>query len=626
MKSVIAKPVFEKIAGIKVSKNSAEWKEAIIKSFIETVGEKLPQNVSYDAVVDNNDENQGFAAGSIVVWNGSKKINFPVIIRDYELCPFDTFIIRSNGKTVYSHANKDSIAKALMTQELFGEYKKEDLSNKFIKLPGGMPMANAVMVEKLASELTPEVLSNFAVNSGSAINTFVNSNLSLYETQKAPVVMANQMSTMFESEILDPNELTPIPIGFPGEVRIKTYPTLEDFSGDPTNGVIAKKIGKASIGLSVVAKRLPSDRGRDYNEVQYSFISVDGFYSGMMWDGEGMPFGTTMSKEVIPTIMEALKKYEITSYGYNQDSSYKRSRDGYSSSEYQCDRDDDIVIVTSSGEIYKNHMHKLKTIHSGNDRIFILNESIAFIPADTESIIRIEGVKDATLKSLIGNMNNTYVYPRNSLFLKMYQKNDFITPSTDIMRDLINLERIKVEVSIGESGLSIKGYSAKEINNLMGGVYTVESMKNAIKMLGFSEANYKKIASELISKGSCTVYGACPPDFSKVASEFNNVDEIDEALGTLAKFVERNLIKEASEIQDPRSVEAVLSLNTVNKDTVLNVVENIDLYKETADKIAEMLVMSRMGMTTVNEDALKRVMENLTDVINGVEKVKSIIG
>ena len=94
--SVIEKPVFEKIADFKLPKDITGWNEAILKNFYEDVN-FLPKEIGVNVVVKDTDENKGYAKGSIVVFYNGKQINFPIIVKDFKLSPFDTFVYRKDN-------------------------------------------------------------------------------------------------------------------------------------------------------------------------------------------------------------------------------------------------------------------------------------------------------------------------------------------------------------------------------------------------------------------------------------------------------------------------------------------------------------------------------------------------
>ena len=111
------KPTFEKVAEYELPTDVSEWNEEIIKQFYNDVN-YLPKEMNVDISVNNVDDNKGYAKGSIVVFYNDKKINFPVIVKDYRLSPFDVFIHTDNGKVKYYPANLDNVKKVLASDDI----------------------------------------------------------------------------------------------------------------------------------------------------------------------------------------------------------------------------------------------------------------------------------------------------------------------------------------------------------------------------------------------------------------------------------------------------------------------------------------------------------------------------
>ena len=98
--AVIEKPSFVKLADFELSHDVADWNEDILKQFYEQVN-YLPKEVGVNVIIKNVDENKGYAKGSIVVFFNGKQINFPIIVKDYKLSPFDVFVYKEKDKDCY---------------------------------------------------------------------------------------------------------------------------------------------------------------------------------------------------------------------------------------------------------------------------------------------------------------------------------------------------------------------------------------------------------------------------------------------------------------------------------------------------------------------------------------------
>ena len=101
--SVYHKPVFEKIADYELPQDVSKWNDKILDQFYSDV-DYLPKEMGVDIVVNSVDENKGYAKGSIVVFYGENKINFPIIVNDFKLC-----IVTSKLHEVISIVSRKSI-------------------------------------------------------------------------------------------------------------------------------------------------------------------------------------------------------------------------------------------------------------------------------------------------------------------------------------------------------------------------------------------------------------------------------------------------------------------------------------------------------------------------------------
>jgi len=291
--AVIPKPSFVKLAEFELSKDVADWNEEILKNFYEQVN-YLPKEIGVNIVIKNVDENKGYAKGSIVVFFNGKQVNFPIIVKDYKLSPFDVFVYKSNDKDMYSPASEDSVKKVLMSDQIATLENRWDQTRGFqlLKTPGGvMPkqpislydapeesiyppfakmscwrqMAKKEDLEKLAQSLIihPDVASAFHDNTGDLVTGIVQ--LKKYQREEVypkthqkgiidlnGVIKAKRTLTALDADMIDTSKLSPLEPPCIAEVRLYEYPSMEDFigSGDSASErFVATKIGKPMVGI-----------------------------------------------------------------------------------------------------------------------------------------------------------------------------------------------------------------------------------------------------------------------------------------------------------------------------------------------------------------------------------------
>ncbi len=298
--AVIAKPVFEKVAATTLSEDSTKWHEDILQQFFEEV-DYLPQNVGADVALSAVDTNKGYAKGSVVIWFKDKKINFPVIIKDYKLSPFDVFVIQDGDESIYIPANFDNVKTLISSGSLGtleniwdkgggqltelktpgGVYPKQlmDVSENpqlaemvyppFSKMSGWRDHARKEDLEKFAATLKkyPEIKANYVDNTGDLITNVIDLAHSKKEvipdTNKRGdidlkgLVDAKQAVTVIDSELFDVNDLEPVTPPSVCEIRLYEFPSMEDFieSGDSIGErFLATRNGRPVVGVVLDVK------------------------------------------------------------------------------------------------------------------------------------------------------------------------------------------------------------------------------------------------------------------------------------------------------------------------------------------------------------------------------------
>lgn len=308
--AVYHKPTFEKVADYELPKDVSEWNEEIIKQFYNDVN-YLPKELKVDISVNSVDENKGYAKGSIVVFYGKNKINFPVIVKDYKLSPFDVFIHYDNGEAKYYPASLGNIKKILSSEEIAelenywgkggpipgvkstgGVYPKQSINiweqsadriyPAFSKMSSWPFLAKKEDLNKLAvqMEAEPDVHASFVDNTGDLLGNIIelkdNEKRVIGDDHKEGdlnlnnVVKAKQAVTAIDSEFIDVDSLIPIKPPSVCELRMYEYPSMEDFieSGDDMAGrFLASKIGKPVSGIVLDCKE-DSDVGSYGSEVE----------------------------------------------------------------------------------------------------------------------------------------------------------------------------------------------------------------------------------------------------------------------------------------------------------------------------------------------------------------------
>jgi hypothetical protein len=81
------------------------------------------------------------------------------------------------------------------------------------------------------------------------------------------------------------------------------------------------------------------------------------------------------------------------------------------------------------------------------------------------------------------------------------------------------------------------------------------------------------------------------------------------------------LLKEAAALDDPLSVDKVLSVGFLNPENIGTFISYLPEFEDTLRKLSEILVASRLGLSSVDAGALERVVKHLDKVIGGLREL-----
>jgi hypothetical protein len=244
---------------------------------------------------------------------------------------------------------------------------------------------------------------------------------------------------------------------------------------------------------------------------------------------------------------------------------------------------------------------------------------------------------------LVGEAKNVYLIPETSIVLstmlmKRINQDEFITPSFSIKEMYEKAGIAKVAVSFNGNGFTIAGEPYESIRQISGmpknAVLNATQARGALAVMGMpterSNQTLLEAAYRFTKKASLNpvlVYGV-RSDYISTDSlvRREKLTQFQGLLKEAAATLRKDLVKEASALDDPESVDVVLSLNFVNEDNLIDYIDNIGIMKKIISKLASMLIASRMGLAEIDEGAVKKAMEGLDSVVTGLENIKIAIG
>ena len=139
---------------------------------------------------------------------------------------------------------------------------------------------------------------------------------------------------------------------------------------------------------------------------------------------------------------------------------------------------------------------------------------------------------------------------------------------------------------------------------------------------GGTKDDIEKISSLKPNESYCIPHQmSAPVPFEKVAQLMRN--SYDEQVRAI-RNVSKDFIKEASAITDTPTVDAVLSLNFVHRDNIMEFAKALPEFNEVANTLADMLLKTRLGVQLVDENVLRRVMLGVVDIIDVLSGVANL--
>jgi len=170
--------------------------------------------------------------------------------------------------------------------------------------------------------------------------------------------------------------------------------------------------------------------------------------------------------------------------------------------------------------------------------------------------------------------------------------------------------------------------------------YSMRGVKKYAQAAGWDETNMSKsqttfllhvlgCGSEKIAqafdvarrKGHAELHG-----LNFIPTVQDKIAEYRPAAATLRKHAlatKRNLIKEASMVDDAQTVDALLSLNFVNPTNISKFVGKIPHFKATISNLSSALLASRLGVQDIPEEACSVAVEKLIEVVDGLERLRA---
>ena len=229
---------------------------------------------------------------------------------------------------------------------------------------------------------------------------------------------------------------------------------------------------------------------------------------------------------------------------------------------------------------------------------------------EKKSYVRLKGIDSEYVENNITYIPDTYE------FVKLGTR-------VDLPKERIDIWANGNEVLRTDSGAyALKGNTFSEFNKTASKITDVHKAIWTVLQLGGTQDDVEKIASLNIGKSYVIPHALTMPlSFDKVAEQYNKAyADAARRISTIAK----DFVKEASVLNDVPTVDAVLSLNFINKNNIQEFAQALPSLGDAAQKLSDMLLKTRLGVRIADETVIRRVMLGLLEIIDVLTGVSNL--
>jgi hypothetical protein len=638
--------------GFKLPEDEAKWAQSItshVSSSIPFLG-KYPSEIS----IDDKDTKLGYAKGRLVVGG---KVVIPLIIREYKLLPLDVFV---HGEDFYPLTEK-SIEEIMMTKSLGvkpisrKEYKGENTSLQSSSSPSGRGNAGY----KIGSALDRMSPASISAEDYSAFMDKLSGDKSL---SIAMYHIAPDALKKIASKVIGDKEELPF------QDKVRKVASEEDWE---INVLQLHKTASGNVAMYTSSDYYPM--AYQHNEMtiedavgKFGPDCIKKVASGepvtMVMGRGGFSINTPAEMHFKMEPMEKFGQYDVMSHNHRiirgtlipevYDFSMNKlagmklftSKDCFSMQEKIAGRR---VMAGPRAELESAEIrHGIRgtfCFRYGEKVASLEPFTVSTLPLTSgESIIfeamtmRGEPVHFTVMPGMAsaapGEKRGSYLIPSFWQFVKVGDFQEPIMQSTPDMKKYASPDTDDKSLGLLWNGVHYRIIGA-QVSNMAQQLYDLDRMQARFFLTAFGLT--PEFADTLLNKaklgGEVRFIASVSPTINHVVVT-NAIENQDGSRDTkyaaavdmvVSAIRERALIKEALTGKETETVDNVLSLNFVNRNNVGEFVESIDEFKDSQSKLARLLVASRLGIEQIDPQAVKTAMENLSEVIDGLEVLKS---
>ena len=620
-----------------LGKDSKEWPITILQEAYKQV--PYLRNYEVDVTLDRTDESRGFGVGKMLVYphkmeknaavESNRIVSFPIIIRDHEVAPLDVISFKEEIRP----ASETFISEKLFKPEVFehtaraGQFQATGLGAQID--PPAQRLRQSVGIHKHSSvKLLDAVLLNATTEQLNEFRDYLTKSASLrYAAVSNPAfsqavdkILSTKEKTASDIRTMRQDTIKPTTVQFRKDGSYYFVKTANHNVFAPTESKISRFEAQAYLSnagfeklCSVGHVTFTVDPVQQETEILKTASAVTrvGVY-------ETVSNSTPVSGIVIPKMISLEGDVLHTKLFITKTASAMQ---------------EDIAGIYVSPATLENSNWRGRGVFAMQDGnrglatevVDIQNyveapfgkEKLAYYVAkrsasgETIKLSKVDG-----LKKIASMGENHYAIPSTMSFISLPSGKVSVCEKADDYRDREMLKKASsLQVVCDGHSWQIKG--SEVFTDIMNDVDT----SFALSAYGFAPNQIENLLEKSASVGFANIYShreihleskVKDALMSKIASTKINV-----------KPIQVDLIKEASVIVDKETVDSILALKFLTPENVGTYINYIPELEKTAQKLAEILVATRLGMDDIKEIAAKNALTQMTTVIDGLHGLRS---
>ena len=578
---------FEKMASRMLSEDPTKWTKEVLDEFFTEFPYFMSQNVNLE--FKKRKDEKGYAVGTIDINN----LSVPVIINNYELAPFD--LVYSDG--IILPLRQETLGALMNSKDAFKQIVSPDDDNSKVDLLFQRPLIDM--------QPTPGLNKHSSLKK--SMIDMISDTITVDHKKELLAKLANKnIRAGFElngtvSVLAKIAEVTPVQKSYFKESLAKTLPQdihyIEKISRFQYKGTF----GNSDI-YDPVQMTLSADQISDYDLIKGVGTDIEKKAEYSVTKGAAFKIDGRHEKLVLMT-QDGMRKHAYL--------------DVAESSADSCDSTfrGEMPMIGDYGVWAENNTASKPfeiTAMTKMARNYSITGSDGFT---TKTYYPVRSVDKETPHE---SEKNAFYVPASARFVKIGEhsdittkKNDF-TPSNYFTKDSAGYYALNGPVFAKYAELSGKTTNTMTLSEASWASLQCKASKESVEKLASAHSNIRMpFECELDA----------PISIDKLASHLEN--KYDKDSQTIKKLAV-NLIKEASVISDPNSVDAVLALNMVTRENILEFVTQLPMYEQVLSDLAKMLLMARMGLSAIPQQALSRAMTGLSQVVEVLRGMSSL--